>query len=892
MLNACRDVARSPLTNAGIRSIIRRVEDLPVLPSVAVQALTLSLQDDAALDQLSVVVESDPVLTARILKLVNNARTGLPSKVNTVKQAVTLAGLNQVRCALLGVVVRDYLPAMSAKMAQAARQLWVHSLMTAVAGHLVAQRCFPELRDQAFVAGLLHDIGKVVIMDVFPEIAMQIDTLKGSENLSSLEAEQRVLDMDHSVAGRLLAQQWKLPDALVDCIWLHHHEPDVMGLSSVNSELVWIVCLANILAKDIFGETPQELQENGFRSRVMKALNLKTGDLEGLKRAATDEYAKKAGFFDLESDLNTIYQNLLQKANSKLSSLATELDHKNSVLTGTNTFLELIHRLGLELGKVRTREDLFNGVVQVFQGFSPVPLGVFYVVEMETRELEGIVWIDGGRRRRLLCFTDRQGDPVWEYDDQGLPADLRTILAKYKQRMQDVDRVALNTKAPFYMFSFGKPGQYFAELCISLNQEFKVPNCGDVHAFTQVGHLLRSAMENVRLLERLHMNQEDLSRALLKNQQVNQQLIQTERLAAVGQLAAGAAHEINNPLAIISARAQLLELKEQDEKRKHELSVICKQIDRISKILSNLMDFARPVPPKLRDVNIHTILDRVLELMGNGFGKHGISVRKDYDPGMVAIKADPNQLEQVFLNLVINARHAMEKGGGELAISTHLAKDGATVAVKVRDQGTGISRDNMKRIFDPFFTTKEEGKGTGLGLSTSVGIINSHFGKVDIESQLGKGTVFSVELPVDITALRPSKGCGESSVPSVASARPNVLVVDDEEHIRDILKETLENENFSVKTARNGQEALILLAKETYDLMLLDIKMPFRNGLSVLREIRKQEMTLPVIVITGMASHEEIEEARSYGVCACIRKPFHIKTLLAEVRNSLASSHG
>jgi len=871
-----------------MRSIIRRVEDLPVLPSVAIQALTLSLQDDAALDQLSLVVESDPVLTARILKLVNNARTGLPSKVKTVKQAVTLAGLNQVRCALLGVVVKDYLPAVSAQMAQAAKKMWVHSLMTAIIGHLLAQRTFPELRDQAFVGGLLHDIGKVVIMDVFPEIALRIHALKEDEGVSSLEAEDRILDMNHCVAGKVLAQQWGLPDALVDCIWLHHHEPGFMGLSSVNSELVWIVSLANIFAKDVFCETRPEVLEKGACLEVMKALNLKANDVQGLKRAATGEYEKKAAFFDLDGDLSTVYQDILQKANSKLSRLAAELDEKNATLNSTNKFLELVHELGMRLGRARTREDLLDGVVQVFQGFSPVPLGVFYVIEQETRELEGVVWVDGGRRRRLLCFTDRRGEPVWERDDQGLPADLRAILARYKHRVQDSGQIALNTAPPFHMFSFGLPNHYFAELCISLSQEFRVQNSKNAHAFIQVGQILRAAMENVRLLERLNQNQEELSQALLRNQQVNQQLVQTERLAAVGQLAAGAAHEINNPLAIISARAQLLELKEQDEKRKHELAVICTQIDRITKILSNLMDFARPAPPKLKEVDIHAILERVLELMGNGFGAHGISVHKSYDPAMVPIKADPNQLEQVFLNLMINARHAMEKKGGKLTVATRLAQDRSTVTVKVQDQGSGISRENMKRIFDPFFTTKEEGKGTGLGLSTSMGIVNSHFGKIDIHSELGKGTVFSVELPVDIAALRPGKTCDTAAVRPLTSTRPKVLVVDDEEHIRDILKETLENEDMIAKTAKNGQEALDMLAKEDFDLILLDIKMPFRDGLSVLREIRTQKMILPVIVITGMASNEEVEEAMSHGGCKCIRKPFHVKRLLAEVRDSLA----
>jgi len=872
---------------AGVRSVVQRIEDLPVLPGVAVQALTLSMSDDTALDQLSGIIEVDPVLTARMLRLVNNARSGLPRKVDTVKQAVALVGLNQVRCALLGVVMRDYLPSKAKETAQTAKQLWVHSLMTAVMAHLLAQKSFPELQDTAFVGGLLHDIGKIVIQDVFPGLMTDIIALQEQEHVSSLEAEQNVVDVNHCIVGKMLAAQWNLPEPLLDCIWLHHHRPEVPDMASAHRELIWIVALANILAADLLMVS----RENGrteVRESLSTFLKLREADLELIRRKATKEYEKKAGFFDLESDPHIMFHDIVQKANRKLSRLGVELDTQRAALVRSNNLLELTRKLCLGLGRARSREDLFFQVTQAFQGFTPVPLGIFYVIERETRELEGVVWTEGGRRRRLLCFTDRNGEPVWEHDDQALPRDLRKILSCYKHRVHKTDALCVTTSPPFHVFSFGVEGEYFAELCISLQQEYRDEDNTRLHAFLHVAHLLWSAVQSVRLVERLQRNQDDLSQALWKNQQINEHIFQTERLAAVGQLAAGAAHEINNPLAIISARAQLLELKEQDEKKKKELSVISQQIDRISKILSNLMDFARPAPPKLRDVDIHEVLNRVLELVGNGFAKYGIGVEKKYDPPMIRIKADPNQLEQVFLNLVINARHAMEKSGGVLTISTALTGAGTKVVIKVADQGVGISRENMKRIFDPFFSTKEEGQGTGLGLSTSLGIINSHFGKIGIESALGKGTVFTIELPVDIAALRPDKMEGASLPLPILSSRTKVLVVDDEEHIREILKETIEGEDFIAATANNGQEALKVLAAEVFDLMLLDVKMPFCDGLSVLREVRKTDPSLPVIVITGMASHEEMEEAKSYGNCKCIRKPFHVKTLLAEVRESLA----
>ena len=879
-------------SSASLRSILSRIEELPVLPAVALQALKLSMQDDVNLDYLARIMESDPVLTARILRLVNNAQAGLPTRISTVKQAVTLAGLTQVRCALLGVLVKEYLPGGTPQLADMSRQLWIHSLMTAILSGLIAERTFPELRETAFVGGILHDIGKLVIMDVFPEIAIRIEEVRREKRLDSVDAEQRILETNHCTVGKIFAQQWNLPEQLVECIWLHHHRVDAMDGSSLNWEVTAIVSLANLLAQEMLCDAPRP---NGGDpvAGLLATLSLSREDVAELRRLTTREYGQKAVFFDLESDLNVVFHEIIQKANHKLSEMGIDLDVKNKTLSRVNTLLSMTGKLGLGLANVRTKTDLFQEIAQAFSGFTAVQVGIFYLIDQLSRELEGIVWIDGGRKRKLLCFTNRNGDPIWEKDAQNLPADLRRVLGEYRQRMHGSSAITQNFSSPFLIFSFGEQGQYFAELCISLSQDFRSQRSDHLAGFTQIAQIIRSALKNIQLYERLQEKKEDLALALWKTQQISQQLIQTERLAAVGQLAAGAAHEINNPLAIISARAQLLELKEQDEKRKKELALITEQIERISKILTNLMEFARPAPPNLQTMNLHDTLDRVLDLVGSSFQKFHITIVREYDPRMRPIKADPYQLEQVFLNMIINAQHAMEQSGGKLTVSTVSLPEQQAVVVRIADQGIGISKENQKKIFDPFFSTKEEGKGTGLGLSTSLGIINNHFGRIDIESTPGNGTTFSIELPVDISALRPTRSETAPHPTMPVSLRPRVLVVDDEEHIRDVLKEALENDGIDAETASNGKEGREILERERFDLLLLDIKMPLRDGLSLMRELRSSETSsrLPMIVITGTATHEEMAEIANHG-CKCIRKPFHIKKLLAEVREGLRQADG
>ena len=875
-------------TRSGMREIIKKIDDLPVIAPVAVHVLTMSMKDDVELDKLTRLIESDPVLTARILKLVNNIQSGLIEKVSTVRQAVALAGLNQVRCALLGVIFSDHFYS-DQKLGQEIKELWSHSLMTASLAKIIARQVYPELEQTAFVAGIMHDIGKIVIMETFPDNYRTVEELRSKMGLTCIDAEQKAMDTNHCLAGELLAKQWNIPEKIVDCIVFHHALTGWDDIPSCNSELVNLVSLANLLARDILCDTHYLDRSSFNRNSIMTILGLSQEDVLKIQEEATRDYSIKASYFDLDSDINAILNSVIKKANHKLSGMGQELDIRNRSLSRYNQLLKLEGSLYSRLCPVLDKQSMFEMVADGFRDFESAPVGFFYTVNPELRQLEGVVWKKGKKKRHLLCFLDREGLPVWEHVDADIPPDLNKIIFNYNSRTGLPGSYSYNVISMFHVVSFHGKNGLFGELCLLMKNDISRDQEADRTVLLNIARMLSENLEKIRLHEKVENKNEELTRAILKNRQMNLKLMQTERLGAVGQLAAGAAHEINNPLAIISARAQLLQLKEKDEKRKRELNLISEQIDRISRILSNLMDFARPTPPTLQDTNIHEVIDRVLELLHSCFKKQDTAVVKQYDPEMISIKADPGQVEQVFLNLLINAQHAMENRQGNITITTSLSPDRKNIRVCVKDEGIGIPRQNQKKIFDPFFTTKEEGKGTGLGLSTSHGIISSHFGKFDIISEEGKGTQVIIELPVDIADLRtPFLAEGPLSSKIQGNKRPKILVVDDEEHIRDILKETLENDNMTVVTAENGQDGLEKTLQDSFDLLLLDIKMPLRDGLSLLHEVRKADKSLPVIIITGMASHEEMQEAIGHGHCDCIRKPFHIKTLLSKIRKCLS----
>jgi hypothetical protein len=263
------------------------------------------------------------------------------------------------------------------------------------------------------------------------------------------------------------------------------------------------------------------------------------------------------------------------------------------------------------------------------------------------------------------------------------------------------------------------------------------------------------------------------------------------------------------------------------------------------------MDFARPSPPEFESVSANQIVEKTLTLIQGELEKKQMRINKKLGKDIPPILGDTRQLEQVFLNLIINAEHAMEDSGGVLTITTRALPEKGVCEVRIQDTGSGIEPENMDKIFDPFFTTKEEGKGTGLGLSTSYGIIQSHRGEINISSTPGKGSTVTVNLPLDPAALAEEAGPGEVSEPE--AARKAILVVDDEQHIREILAESLGEAGYSVEMAKNGREGLKMLSKKRYSLLILDIRMPLISGLNLLTRIKKLTKRMPVIVITGLA---------------------------------------
>lgn len=363
------------------------------------------------------------------------------------------------------------------------------------------------------------------------------------------------------------------------------------------------------------------------------------------------------------------------------------------------------------------------------------------------------------------------------------------------------------------------------------------------------------------------------------------------RLASVGELAAGVAHEINNPLTGVIGYSELLMQEDVPERIKNDLEIINNGAKRVADVVKGLLKFARQTKPERTIVDINEIIDVTLRLRSYELETSNIKVTTKLAPDLPLTVADAGQLQQVFLNLLINAEMEMRlaHGKGKLIVKTEHTDN--TICITFKDNGPGIARANLERIFDPFFSTREVGKGTGLGLSICHGIITEHGGKIWAESRRGKGAIFIVELPVVAEKRRSIKRPKITRRLKVAT-KARILVVDDEPVVRQLVTEVLTAEGHVVETTADGKDALNRIKNNGYSLILVDMKLPGISGGELYERIQDIAESLAgrVAFITGDVMAADTEAFLIRTKVPYITKPFDVKQLKAEVRRLLASS--
>lgn len=368
---------------------------------------------------------------------------------------------------------------------------------------------------------------------------------------------------------------------------------------------------------------------------------------------------------------------------------------------------------------------------------------------------------------------------------------------------------------------------------------------------------------------------------------IEQQLLQKEKFAAMGQMMVGAAHELNNPLTAILGVADLLRDRAADDATRRQVDLVLKQARRAAAIVQNLLAFSRPVTLGRAKLDLAEVVKEVLKHEQATFDQKKIGVTLDSADNLPLVEGDRKLLKEVFINILTNAEQAIceARDHGTLAVKLSLAGD--QVRVCFEDDGVGIPPESIGKIFDPFFTTKRTGGSSGLGLTICLAVIKEHGGRIDVESKVGAGTTFRILLPVLPDAI-PAKGPSENPIASKPNAASGgllgghtAIIVDDEESIREIVQEGLSARGMSVQTFGSSEPALEYLANRQCDVVVCDFNLPGMNGDQLFERVRLQhrEKAPHFVFMTGeLLDPSAIDRYREAGA-AVLQKPFHVGAL-------------
>ena len=369
------------------------------------------------------------------------------------------------------------------------------------------------------------------------------------------------------------------------------------------------------------------------------------------------------------------------------------------------------------------------------------------------------------------------------------------------------------------------------------------------------------------------------------------QLTQADKLASVGRLAAGVAHEINNPLTGVLTYASFL-LKRADKKElKEDLDVIVRETKRCREIVRGLLDFARQTPPKRQPTDLNETVRRAAAMLMNQLSLNRVALDLDLDQGLGPALADPTQIQQVVVNLLVNAADAVAEGGRIRLATRRDSREAAGgqsgAEIIVEDDGRGISAADLPHVFEPFFSTKGP-RGTGLGLAVTWGIVERHGGTIDVESSEGRGSRFTVRLPLDVgDGAAPGRAQEWDREAMGVSGDWDVLIADDEEVVRKAVERVLGAEGLRVAAAADARSALTHPAAAGCRLVLCDLMLPDQSGLDVLRALRAARPGLPIVLMTGYVTADNAAAALAAGAAGFLPKPFDETELLAAVQSAL-----
>ncbi len=759
--------------------IFQQIAALPTLPSVAVRIMAAGDSGDIDLRDLARLIEGDPAISAKVLALCRRADLGVSGRITTIERAVVMLGLDAVRAAVLSVAVHGVFeqaqerePSRGERGAGASdfdrAELWRHALAVACAAEMLAQgngaAIKPFSPQEAFLAGLLHDLGKLALDAVLPQTYARVADTASARQLNVAEVERRVIGIDHHTAGKRLAEHWGLPHSLQDVMWLHGQDPQTLP-DVPHRMLICIVTAADELARALHlgwsgNFTPVDdpraccerqgltLERGEWEVRLSEMVSRRSADL-GLSEGTTEQTLLRC----------------LVRANTRLGRLSGMVDER--ARAGSRGAAALTHlsnfyaRSAGASGLVGAMESVGRSAIEAL-GAGPL------VLVMQTRD--GAAWslhrIDGeGKPAEHMTFPPpaarpRLADLMSDGEDSTARAAALSMLAE--------KAAVLVTAEDFRLLPMSGGNGLSAAILHDRADAHAALSENGVRA---LGAAWGAALASAAKHEGARRLGENLAEANRRLTEAQNRLVETQSMARLGQMTAGAAHEMNNPLAIISGQCQLVASRASDADLKKSMDTVVSAAERLSDLISSLHLFAEAPEPRREATAVGALLqasadEALARIEGEGTrtpAGAGDGAAPGHQPGSsvaetsparvkvvtapeaAAALLDPRQISQAVTEVILNALQSGPKSAIEVRAQIDPLDD--RLIVSVIDDGVGMTAQALRHASDPFFSERAAGRGVGLGLTRARRLVELHGGELVLESTQGKGTHVRISLP-------------------------------------------------------------------------------------------------------------------------------------------------
>ena len=739
--------AKSTAVARQVELIIRQLNSLSTLPEVAAGFLASLADGPVNTVALSEIIESDPALTAKIFSLAYKEGITFTDDKPSVTEAVAKLPTSMIRDAVLSVkVFSAFEPDRGPDSRRALRrkQLALHALGVACCAKDIARLVLPAPdRQLAFSAGLLHDIGKLALDEVMPKSFERIVQEAKAQNTSMCRIERKHLGLDHTVIGKRLAQKWNLPTEVVFAIWLHHSDPDIISENLPAATLAAIVRLADIIVRQCSIGMSGSFDSPGSISEIIETLSVSNEQIDQVRHRLAGAVRQRSELLGLEVPGGpAAYCKLISKTAAKLAHDSSELAAANRQLATSSAHMEFVNEFLLSVKANMSPIDVAAEFARGWQRhYQTGPVCVYLQPPGDEEFLEAVVINDSGEINAHLVKPGADTAPLPQQLQSKFAildaGDYMSWLFEQIECEFDVGRAKI---APLLVDGRAIGGIIFEQRVPAdpVRQSALFGTSASIVA--GIIALASGGRRQGRLAERF-------AQLLGTLKETADQFASARSLLGIAEMAAGAAHELNNPLAVISGRVQLLYDAETDENKKQMLSQIRARAEEISQIVSDLMSFARPEAPAPKMISVRALLDAAVRKTADEHKLKALEAESSAIDDLAEVYVDNEQVTTAIANILSNALESYKGGSGPIRIEGTCEQFTGFAAFQIIDSGCGMDTETLAKAAQPFFSARPAGRKRGMGLAHARRLLQLNSGSMHLTAEPGRGTIVTIMLP-------------------------------------------------------------------------------------------------------------------------------------------------